>query len=128
MELKQFKIYIDNKTSELARVSDAIGKVGINIKAIVSEGAVMEPFVKLVTNDVATTERALKSQGFSYELKEILDIELHDRPGELSKVAKKLARAGVQVESLYILGQKDGKTEVALVVDDLAAARKALSV
>ena len=42
-----------------------------------------------------------------------------DRPGELAKVAKKLGKANINIRSIYIIGQKNGKTEVALVVDDM---------
>ena len=50
-----------------------------------------------------------------------------DKPGEFSKIAKMLTRAKISIESLYILGQSRGRTEVALIVDDLDGAKKALN-
>jgi len=124
--MKQFKIFTGNKTSELVKVSEVIGKRGVNIKAIVSEDSSNGHVIKLVTNDVQTTIKALKAGGFDYELKEILSIMMQDRPGELYKVARRLAKAKVSVESLYILGHRGDKTEVALIVDDVDGARTAL--
>jgi hypothetical protein len=124
--MKQFTIFIDGKRSEITRVSEAIGRSGVNIKAIVGDSKNATPFVKLVTNDIQTTERVLKTYGFEYELSDILSVEMHDKPGELYKVAKRLEKARIDIESIYILGQREGKTEVALVVDDMARAKSAL--
>jgi len=86
--VKQFTIFIESKIGELAKVSEAIGRRGINIKAIVGEIYRVNPYIKLVTNDVQTTEKVLKNGGFDFEFKEILSIEMPDRPGELAKIAK----------------------------------------
>jgi hypothetical protein len=124
--MKQFTIFIENKIGELAKLSEAIGRSGVNIKTIVSESSNANPFIKLVTSDIKTTEKALKGKGFVYEIREVLSVEMIDRPGELAKIAKILARKRINVESLYIIGHKNGMTEVALVVDDIKKARAVL--
>jgi len=124
--MKEFKIFVHNKTGELARVTEALSTHAVNIKAISSEGGTEKAFLRIVTGDVSTTERALKNAGMTFELNEILDVELMDRPGELAKIARRLARQGVNVESIYILGSKGGKTQIAMVVSDLAKAKTAL--
>lgn len=79
-----------------------------------------------MTNDVNTTRKALSTNGLAYEENEILVAELIDRPGELAKVARRLTRGNVNVTSIYILGSRDGKTEIALTVDHLTRARELL--
>jgi len=64
--------------------------------------------------------------GLKCETSEIMTLDLMDRPGELSKVAKRLSRAGINVHSLYLLGSKNGRTEIAMVVDDLPKAQATL--
>ena len=49
---------------------------------------------------------------------ELMVIELMDRPGELSKVAKRLAKAGINVESIHILNKDAKTTSIALVTDN----------
>ena len=124
--MKEFKIFVNNKTGELARVTEALATHAVNIKAIASEGGSERSFLRIVTGDVATTEKALKNAGLGFDLNEILDVELIDRPGELAKVARRLARQGINVESIYILGSKNGKTQIAMVVSDLKRARDAM--
>ena len=124
--MKEFKIFVNNKPGELARVTEALAASAVNIKAIASEGANEKPFLRIVTTDATTTERALKTAGFGFDLHETLDVELMDRPGELAKIARRLARQGVNVESIYILGSSDGKTHIAMTVSDLERAKSAI--
>lgn len=56
----------------------------------------------------------------------MLPIKLPDKPGELAKIARKLANARINVECIYILGREKGTTEIALKVDKLEEARKTL--
>ena len=124
--MKEFRIFVHNKPGELARVTEALAASAVNIKAIASEGANAKPFLRIVTTDAATAERALKTAGFGFDLNETLDVELMDRPGELAKTVRRLARAGVNVESIYILGSKNGRTQIAMTVSDLERARTAV--
>jgi hypothetical protein len=57
---------------------------------------------------------------------ELLVIELQDRPGELSKMAKRLAKSGVNVESIHILSKGTSTTSIALVVDKYKKASEIL--
>ena len=109
----------------MARITEALAAGPVNIRAIASEVSNERPFFRIVTSDVATTERALKNAGLEFKLCDIINVELLDRPGELAKIAKRLARAGVNIESVYILATKDGKTEIAFNVSD---AKKAMEI
>lgn len=120
--MKEFKIFIKHKPGELARVTEALATRAVNIKAIASEGKGEEALLRVVTNDVNTTIKALDESKTKYDFNDIMTLSLIDRPGELAKVAKKLGKAKINIESIYILGQKEGKTEVALVVDDMEKA------
>ncbi|MFQ6060954.1 MAG: ACT domain-containing protein [Thermoplasmata archaeon] len=124
--MQEFKVYVNNQPGELARVTEALASSAVNIKAIASESGGTKPFLRIVTNDVTTTKRALSTAGFDFEQNGILSVELIDRPGELAKIARRLARARVNVESIYIVGKKGGKTEIAMVVDNEKKAMAAL--
>jgi hypothetical protein len=127
IKMKEFKIFVKHIPGELAKVTEALASRAVNIKAISSEAIGDEASLRVVTNDVNTTIKALEEAGNKYVQNDLLTLTLIDRPGELSKVAKKLGRAKINIESIYILGQKDGKTEVALVVDDLKKAQQRLN-
>lgn len=124
--MKEFDVYIQDKPGELAKVAEILGRNGVNIKAISSERSRNEPMVRIVTDDEATAAAALTRATIRFERRDVLSVRMLDRPGELGKIARKLARAMVNVNSIYILGKDAGMTEIAVTVDDLEKARNAL--
>lgn len=120
--MKEFVVYAKNKPGELARIAEALASRSVNIKAIASENSHPDAFLRIVTNDVNTARKALQQAGFKFQDKEILMVEMPDRPGELAKISKRLARGGVNIESIYLLE----KGTVALVVDKMRKAMELL--
>lgn len=123
--VKEFDVYVQNKPGELAKVCELLGSHGVNIRAIASERNHERPMIKIVTDDEVTTKSALARSGIGYDLREVLSVRMPDRPGELAKVARKLARVMVNVDSIYILNKENGVADIAITVDD---ARKAENV
>ncbi len=124
--MQEFKVFVQDKPGELARVTEALAINAVNIRAISSEAALNQPFFRIVTNDVASTRKALGNAGLRYTEEEILVADLIDRPGELAKIAGRLARAGVNINSVYMLGSRNGKTQVAMTVNNKDKARSLL--
>lgn len=125
--LKEFDVFIQDKPGELAKICELLGNNGVNIKAIASERAAKRPLVKIVTDDEVTAKAALaRIPGVSFELKEVIVVSLPDKPGELAKVTKRLAKAAVNVDSIYILGRERGITELVLTADDSRKAEAVL--
>jgi len=124
--VKEFDVYVQDKPGELARVCEILGSSGVNIKAIASERASSRSIVRIVTDDETTTASSLSRNGIKYDLRDVMVVGLADRPGELGKVARKLARSMVNVDSIYILHKNNGTTDMALTVDKPAKAKQAL--
>lgn len=116
--LKEFDVYVQNKPGELAKVCELLGNNGVNIKAISSERAHDRPMIRIVTDDEITTKNALTRSGILFDLKDVISVRMPDRPGELGKVARRLAKGMVNVESIYILGKYGSMTDIAFTVDD----------
>lgn len=125
--MKQFDIYIKNKPGQLANVTEALANHGVNIRAIASEVTGEKPFVKIITNDEQTTRKALIKGEFSFKEREIITASVLDRPGELAKIARRLARKKVNIESIFILEKRNGNIEFALGVDNIEDAIKILN-
>ncbi len=123
--MKEFDVYVQNKPGELARVCELLGGQGVNIKAIASERGNDRPMIKIVTDDEATTKATLKRSGIQFDLRDVIAVKMPDRPGELGKVSRKLARAMVNVDSIYIMGKEGGLTEIAFTVDNHRKAEEA---
>ena len=126
MTLKEFDVYVQNKPGELAKICEMLGNHGVNIKAIASERGNARPMIRIVTDDETTAKSALVRSGISYDLRDVIAVKLTDRPGELGKIARKLAKAMVNVDSIYIIGKDGGTTDIAFTVDNIQKAEDAL--
>ena len=126
MNLKQFDVYVQNKPGELAKICEMLGSHGVNIKAIASERAASRPMIKIVTDDEATTKSALARTGIAYDIREVIAVKMADKPGELGKVARRLAKGMVNVDSIYIIGKEGSMTDIAFTVDNTQKALEIL--
>lgn len=121
--MKHFEIFVENKPGSLANICEILSKNAINIKSITTDGV---GIIRIVTEDENTTREALKKSRFRFNESEILPVKLIDRPGELSKIARILARNRINIDAVYILDKYDGTTEIALKVNDMEKAKKIL--
>jgi hypothetical protein len=124
--LKEFDVYVQDKPGELARICELLGSNGVNIRAIASERSHQRPMIRVVTDDEATAKSAFARSGIHYDLRDVVTVKLMDRPGELGKMARRLAKSMVNVDSIYIMGNESGTTEMALTVDNIKKAEDAL--
>jgi hypothetical protein len=120
--VKQFEIVLPKKPSALAGIAEALASNGVNIRGISSELPGSNIVIKVVTDDEATTRTTLASKKVKFTEREVASIVIPDRPGEIAKLARRLARRMVIIESIFMLSRKGGKTEVAFTADDMAKA------
>ncbi|MBI1744632.1 ACT domain-containing protein [Candidatus Acetothermia bacterium] len=122
--MQEFRISLPNQPGQLARVAEALGKQGVNIRTVAAIGAA-NPVIALVTELEDKTKSTLQGLGLSFEEVETLTVRIPDQPGELGKVATKLSEAMVNIDSIYMLN-KSGEVEIALTVSNVAKAKQAL--
>ena len=122
----EFEVYVQNKPGEVARVAEALGRNSVNIKGISTDLGSSKPMIRLVTDDESSARNALKGANLDFSEREVIIVGLPDRPGELAKVTKVLAKSGMNIESLYILGARSSVEQIALVVDHMERAKEVL--
>jgi hypothetical protein len=73
--------------------------------------------------DVAV--RVLRASGMEpTRVREVLAVTLDDEPGALGRYCRQLADASINLEAVYLSGEKDGSKELVLAVSDLERARE----
>jgi hypothetical protein len=122
-----FLVDLENKPGELARISEALAKKGINITMI--SGATCGSSGRLVmsTDNDGATRTALGEAKSTFTESEITEASLRHEPGSLAKVARRLADAGVNIEAMMPTGMKGNDITVAFVTDNPAKARSLLT-
>ncbi len=126
--VRQFEITVQNRIGALADVSELLAKSKVNIKAISTE--IKDAgfgVIKLITDDENAARKSLSLSEFEFDEYDVVPVKLIDRPGELARLSRGLANLGVDIESVFVLHKEGGFTEIALKVNDLAKARKLLS-
>lgn len=119
--MKDLAIALENRPGALAEMGEALGKAGVSIEgggAFVVDGRGIAHFL---FEDGTAARSALESAGIRVlEEREVLVQQLNqEEPGQLGKLSRKMADAGVNIEVLY----SDHEHRLILVVDDIDAGR-----
>jgi hypothetical protein len=119
--MKDLAILLHDRPGALADMGDALGKAGVSIEGggvFVVDGRGIAHFL---FHDGAAARAALERAGITViEEREVLVQRLkQDEPGQLGKIARRMAEAGVNIEVMY----SDHDHQLILVVDDLARGR-----
>lgn len=118
-------IDVENAPGALARVATAVSDAGVNIAAAtcVGSGDRAELHILVRYAEAAKHSLAISHMAVNRE-REVVVVDVHDRPGELADLARKIARAGVNLDLVYVAtGDR-----VVLGSTDLAALKKVLDV
>jgi hypothetical protein len=101
MKLKQIVISIENAPGRLFEVTDALGKAGINLRALnlVDTGAFGQ--LRLLVSNVATARRILMEMQIPAYVNEVVAAEIDDKPGSLAALLQPLTAANVIVDFMY---------------------------
>ena len=101
MKLKQIVISIENSPGRLLEVADALGKAGINLRALnlVDTGAFGQ--LRLLVSDVARARQILMEMHISAFVNEVVAAEIDDTPGSLAKLLRPLRDANINVIYMY---------------------------
>jgi hypothetical protein len=115
-------IALEDRPGALADMGEALGRAGVSIEgggAFVLHG---EGIAHFLFRDGAVAQKALEAAGIRVlEEREVLVQRLKQaEPGQLGKITRRMAEAGVNIEVLY----SDHDNQLILVVDDIEKGRR----
>lgn len=122
-----FLIELEDKPGALADVAEALAAKGVNITSVSGATCGDRGRIAIATDDNAQTRAALADLPCTFEQKEITTTTMRHEPGTLAKASRQLANAGVNIESVLLLGVAGSDIEVGFVTSDPVMARNALS-
>jgi hypothetical protein len=98
---KQLAIFLDNRPGTLARVAEALAEAKINIYAIATSDTVDHSVIRLIVSDYRKALHVFEAHGTLVVEDDVLLIEGSNKPGELARIANRLAEAKVNIEYCY---------------------------
>ena len=124
--MNAFIVELPNRPGSLAMIAEAVAERGINITGVAGATSGELGTVAFTTDDESGTRNALGEKGWVYREVPVVHANLEHRPGTLAAAARKLADAGVNIETMFTTGADGDKVEIALGVDNPEAAQRAL--
>jgi hypothetical protein len=122
-----FTIRLRNEPGSLAALAEKLAEHGIDIRSL-AVGAVGNYgcAVVSVSNDEAARD-VLRQARYQFVEGEAINVGVVDRPGALAQLARRLGEAGVNILGVVVLGRFQGKAELAITVDSVESAKRALA-
>src|ERR671931_135753 len=116
-------IDIENTPGALARVAAAISDAGVNLAAATCVGPGERAELHILVPHAEAAKHALEiSHLAATREREVVVVDVEDRPGVLADLTRKIARAGVNLDLVYVAT----RNRVVFGAADLAALRAAL--
>ena len=114
--MRDLAIRLENRPGALAEMGEALGSAGVSVEgggAFLFDGRAIAHFL---FEDGVAARKALEEKGITVlEDREVLVQRLRqDQPGQLGKISRMMAEAGVNIEVIY----SDHQNQLILVVDD----------
>ena len=98
----QLALFLANKPGTLAAVCDALAAEEINIFGLTISDTVDHAVVRMVVSDPKRALTIFEEHGTLVVENEVLMLEHDNKPGTISKIAKKLAAEKINIEYAYL--------------------------
>ncbi len=120
----QFSVPVVNKLGELGRITAILGKAKINLNGIKTSVEGGTAFIRFCAQPRAKVVKTLKRAGFAVLQVPAFIVNVSNRPGQLSKICKKLAQQKVNIVDVFGSANGEQAASLTFVVDNPAKAKK----
>lgn len=98
---KQLSIFLENRPGGLAKICGTLAEAGINVLALSIHDTVDHALIRLLADRPVKALLILEQLGLYILESDVVVLDLDNRPGALAEVARKLARADINIEYAY---------------------------
>ena len=122
-----FTLILDDQPGELARMGEVLGDAGVNIGGLAAFTGEGRGVIHVLVDDDAASRasHALHEADMGVaDEREVLVIDVVDRPGTLGELARELAAANVNIDLAYTTF--GGGVKIVIATDDIRSARAAI--
>ena len=119
-------VVLQDRPGELARLGEIIAEAGVNIRGLAAFTGEGRGIIHVLVDDdaVARATDGLRRAGMGVaDEREVLVVDVADRPGSLGELARELSEANVNVDLAYTTF---GGVKLVIATDDIESARAVL--
>ena len=119
MAINQLSIFLENKPGTLVLITDALGRAGIDIRAMSLADTQDFGILRLIVGDAKAAKEILADIGCVVSITQVIGVAVPDTPGALTEVTRVLCEHGINVEYMYAFLTSHGSSAyVVLRVND----------
>jgi len=123
--ITEIYVILENKPSQLGDLCSFLAENDINIDAI----GVFHDTAKICVQNLNKAVKLLSKLNYTTELRDVLKIDLENRPGALAELTTKLGDEGINIEYCYgTLARKGNMVSVVMDVSNIERACQVLGV
>lgn len=120
---RELQVQITNEPGALGKISETLGRAGINIEGF----GVWVATAHVLVGDTERAAQLLRDQGFQVEVAEVLRLVVPNEPGNLAEIAGALGEAGINIDHSYtVVSETPGAAAFVLAVADTGQAEQVL--
>lgn len=128
MTVKQISVFIENKPGTMVSITDALGKSGIDIRAVSLADTQDFGILRLIVNDTEKARSALVGIGCVTSVTDVIAAEIPDTPGAMTGMVHLLAENNINIEYMYaFISSNDKKAYIVLRIKDTDGAVSVLT-
>ena len=128
MSIHQISVFLENRTGQLAEITQLLADNGIDIRAISIAETADYGLARMIVSDSHKASSVLLEHGDILSMTPVWAVEVPDQPGGLAQLLAALAEQKVDVEYMYSLfAHKDGNAYMVLRISDESKFLGALS-
>lgn len=122
MSIHQISVFLENRSGQLAEITELLANNGIDIRAISIAETSDYGLARMIVDDSQKASSVLLAAGVILSMTPVCAVEVPDQPGGLAAFLRVLADASVDVEYMYSLfTHREGRAYMVLRVSDEAA-------
>ena len=119
MAVKQVTVFIGNKEGRIEKVTEILKENRINISSLSLSESVDFGLLRLIVSDPEKAKDALKAEGLSARLSDVIAVEISNAPGSLHDLLTALSE--FNIEYMYVLSVVDTASMIVKIKDYDAA-------
>lgn len=110
---KALRVRLPNQPGQLARLAGMLGEARVNVRAIAAVGGDEATNIEILVDDRQAARQVLQAGGVTFAEVEVALVSLPHRPGSLARAARRVAEAGLNIDSVYIVATEGERAQVA---------------
>ncbi len=126
MYLKQLSVFIENREGRLEEVLEVLKKENVNIVSMSLADTSDYGLLRLLVDRPDAGKQALRDNGFSAMLTDVLGIRLAHRVGQLQELLEVICKSHINIEYMYALSTGTDDASIVIKASDLDKAAELL--